>query len=32
MFRNTQQGKESIALDLKTDAGKRALLALAKAS
>jgi hypothetical protein len=30
MFRNTQRGKESIALDLKTDAGKRALLALAK--
>ena len=32
MFRNTQRGKESIALDLKTDAGKRALLALAKPS
>lgn len=30
MFRNTQRGKESIALDLKSDAGKRALLALAK--
>jgi crotonobetainyl-CoA:carnitine CoA-transferase CaiB-like acyl-CoA transferase len=30
MFRNTQRGKESIALDLKTDAGKRALLALAE--
>ena len=30
MFRNTQRGKESIALDLKTDAGKRALIALAK--
>ena len=30
MFRNTQRGKESIALDLKTEAGKRALLALAK--
>jgi crotonobetainyl-CoA:carnitine CoA-transferase CaiB-like acyl-CoA transferase len=29
MFRNTQRGKESIALDLKSDAGKRALLALA---
>ena len=26
MFRNTQRGKESIALDLKTAAGKRALL------
>jgi crotonobetainyl-CoA:carnitine CoA-transferase CaiB-like acyl-CoA transferase len=30
MFRNTQRGKESIALDLKTDAGKKALLALAR--
>ena len=30
MFRNTQRGKESIALDLKSGAGKRALLALAK--
>ena len=30
MFRNTQRGKESIALDLKTNAGKRALLALAE--
>lgn len=30
MFRNTQRGKESIALDLKTESGKRALLALAK--
>lgn len=30
MFRNTQRGKQSIALDLKTEAGKRALLALAK--
>ena len=29
MFRNTQRGKESIALDLKTEAGKNALLALA---
>ena len=29
MFRNTQRGKESIALALKSDAGKRALLALA---
>ena len=30
MFRNTQRGKESIALDLKTEAGKAALLALAR--
>ena len=30
MFRNTQRGKESIALDLKTEAGKTALLALAQ--
>lgn len=30
MFRNTQRGKESIALNLKTAAGKKALLALAK--
>ena len=30
MFRNTQRGKESIALDLKTEAGKTALLALAR--
>jgi crotonobetainyl-CoA:carnitine CoA-transferase CaiB-like acyl-CoA transferase len=30
MFRNTQRGKESIALDLKTEAGKKALLALAQ--
>lgn len=30
MFRNTQRGKESIALNLKTTAGKKALLALAK--
>ena len=30
MFRNTQRGKESVALDLKTDAGKKALLALAR--
>ncbi len=30
MFRNTQRGKESIALDLKTESGKAALLALAK--
>ena len=30
MFRNTQRGKESIALDLKTESGKRALLALAR--
>ena len=29
MFRNTQRGKESIALDLKTEAGKNGLLALA---
>ena len=28
MFRNTQRGKESIALDLKSDAGKAALRAL----
>ena len=30
MFRNTQRGKESIALDLKSTAGKKALLALAR--
>ena len=30
MFRNTQRGKESIALDLKTESGKKALLALAR--
>lgn len=30
MFRNTQRGKESIALDLKTEAGKTALLALTR--
>ena len=30
MFRNTQRGKESIALDLKTEPGKTALLALAR--
>jgi len=30
MFRNTQRGKESIALDLKTPEGKKALLALAR--
>lgn len=30
MFRNTQRGKESIALDLKTEPGKKALLALAR--
>ena len=30
MFRNTQRGKESIALDLKTEAGKAALLALTR--
>ncbi|MEY2907696.1 MAG: hypothetical protein RLZZ602_219, partial [Pseudomonadota bacterium] len=30
MFRNTQRGKESIALDLKTEAGKAALEALIK--
>jgi len=30
MFRNTQRGKESIALDLKSNAGKKALLALAR--
>ena len=30
MFRNTQRGKESIALDLKTEASKAALLALAR--
>jgi len=30
MFRNTQRGKESIALDLKSAAGKKALLALAR--
>ena len=30
MFRNTQRGKESIALDLKTASGKRALLELAR--
>ena len=29
MFRNTQRGKESIALDLKSTAGKKALMALA---
>ena len=30
MFRNTQRGKESIALDLKSESGKKALLALAR--
>jgi crotonobetainyl-CoA:carnitine CoA-transferase CaiB-like acyl-CoA transferase len=30
MFRNTQRGKESIALDLKSTAGRKALLALAR--
>ena len=30
LFRNTQRGKESIALNLKTTAGKNALLALAR--
>lgn len=30
MFRNTQRGKESIALNLKSTAGKKAFLALAK--
>ena len=30
MFRNTQRGKESIALDLKSTSGKKALLALAR--
>ena len=30
MFRNTKRGKESIALDLKSTAGKKALLALAR--
>ncbi len=30
MFRNTQRGKESIAIDLKTEAGKTAILALAR--
>ena len=30
MFRNTQRGKESIALNLKSESGKKALLALAR--
>ncbi len=32
MFRNTQRGKESIALDLKSEAGKAALTALIKSA
>ena len=32
MFRNTQRGKESIALDLKSEAGKAALKALIKSA